>query len=88
MTVSVEITVGERADATILPADAVHGLAEGKPWILVVDGTHAQRREVEVGMSGDTRVEVIRGVRPGEQVIPVAAPVAPGDRVRVATEPR
>ena len=88
MTVSVEITVGERADATILAADAVHGLAEGKPWILVVEGAHAQRREVEVGMSGDTRVEVLRGVRPGEQVIPVAALVAPGDRVRVGTEPR
>jgi multidrug efflux pump subunit AcrA (membrane-fusion protein) len=38
MTVSVEITVAERAHTTILPADAVRGLAEGKPWILVVEG--------------------------------------------------
>jgi HlyD family secretion protein len=62
MTVSVEITVAERARTTILPADAVRGLAEGKPWILVVEDAHAQRRDVEIGMSGDTRVEVLRGV--------------------------
>jgi len=88
MTVSVEITVAERAQTTILPADAVRGLAEDKPWILVVEGAHAQRRDVEVGISGDTRVEVVRGVAPGDPVIPAATRVAPGDRVRVTTEPR
>ncbi len=88
MTVSVEITVAERAHTTILPADAVRGLAEGKPWILVVEDGHARRRDVEVGISGDTRVEVVRGVAPGDPVIPAATRVAPGDRVRLATEPR
>jgi HlyD family secretion protein len=88
MTVSVEIVVAERASTTILPADAVRGLAEGKPWILVVQGAHAERRDVAVGMSGDTRVEVVRGVEAGERVIPASARVAPGERVRVAAEPR
>lgn len=88
MTVSVEITVAERADTTVLPADAVRGLAEGKPWILVVEDAHAQRRDVEIGISGDTRVEILHGVAPGEPIIPAAARVAPGDRVRVTPEPR
>jgi len=88
MTVSVEITVAERVDTTILPTAAVRGLAGGSPWILVVQGAHAQRRDVAIGLSGDTRVEVVRGVEPGEAVILAAAPVAPGDRVRVEPELR
>ncbi len=88
MTVSVEITVAERAHATVLPADAVRGLAEGSPWILVVEDAHAVRRDVEIGISGDTRVEVRRGVAPGDRVIPTAERVAPGDRVRLMREPR
>ncbi len=88
MTVSVEITVAEQADATILPAAAVRELAGGSPWILVVQDAHAQRRDVAIGLSGDTRVEVVRGVEPGEAVILAAAPVAPGDRVRVEPELR
>jgi len=88
MTVSVEITVAERAHTTVLPADAVRGLADGTPWILVVEDAHAQRRDVEIGISGDIRVEILHGVALGDQVIPAAARVAPGDRVRVTTEPR
>jgi hypothetical protein len=52
----------------------------------MVEDAHAQRRDVEIGMTGDVRVEVLRGVRPGEAVIPASAPVAPGERVRVAAE--
>ena len=78
--------VQTRADGPF--ADAVRGLAEGKPWILVVEDGHARRRDVEVGISGDTRVEVVRGVAPGDPVIPAATRVAPGDRVRLPPEPR
>ena len=88
MTVSVEITVAERAHTTVLSADAVRGLAEGKPWLLVVEDAHAVRRDIEVGIAGDLRVEVLRGVGPGEPVIPTSVRVEPGDRVRVTPEPR
>ncbi len=88
MTVSVEITVAERAHTTIVPADAVRGLAEGQPWVLLIQDAHALRRDVEVGLAGDTRVEILRGVEPGERLIPAAARVAPGDRVRVEPELR
>lgn len=88
MTVSVEITVAEAADTTILPADAVRGLAADKPWILVVEDGIARRRDVEIGMTGDIRVEILQGARPGEAVIPAAARVAPDERVRIAAERR
>jgi HlyD family secretion protein len=65
MTVSVEITVAEREHHHPARRRGA-GARRGKPWILVVEDAHAQRRDVEIGISGDTRVEVLRGVAPGE----------------------
>ena len=84
MTVSVEIEVAHADDALTLPRSAVRDLASDTPWVLVVDGSRAARRELALGLRGDQIVEVRSGLATGDRVIPPAngGPAA-GAKVRV-----
>lgn len=83
MTVSVDIEVARRADALVVPADAVHDVTGARPWVLVIDGGRAQRREVKIGLRGDGRLEIADGLAPGERVVPAGnLAIKPGMRVR------
>ncbi len=82
MTVSVDIAVAERADALILPASAVHGATGPEPWVLKLENGRARRQPVRLGLRGAQQVEVLEGLREGEMVLPAAAPVRDGSRVR------
>lgn len=81
MTVSVEIRVGRRDAALTLPSEAVHDLA-GRPWVLVIQDGRAARRDIGLGLVGSGMVEVTAGLHDGEAVIPVAADVKAGQKVR------
>jgi HlyD family secretion protein len=83
MTVSVNVEVGRRPDALVVPSEAVRDAATD-PWVLrVVDG-RAERRAVRLGLRGDGVLEVVEGLSPGDAVVPPAAgAVETGARVRV-----
>ncbi len=82
MTVSVDIEVARRLGVVVVPADAVRG-AGSQRWVLAVDGHRTERREVELGLKGDGRVEIVTGVSPGDRLVPAAsAAVKAGQRVR------
>lgn len=88
MTVSVDIEVARLPNALSLPADAVRDSAGGAPWVMLVSDGHAERRNVKLGVRGDSRVEILEGLAEGDAVIPAAAKtIAPGSRVRVALSP-
>jgi HlyD family secretion protein len=83
MTVSVDIEVARRAGVVVVPADAVHDVSGARPWVLVIDGGRAGRRDVRVGLRGDGRVEITEGLAPGERVVPAGnLAIKPGMRVR------
>ncbi|MGE5130004.1 MAG: efflux RND transporter periplasmic adaptor subunit [Sphingomonadaceae bacterium] len=82
MTVSVDIEVARRADALVVPSEAVHDATGAHPWVLAVNGMHAVRRPVTLGLRGDGRIEVLAGVAPGDRLIASDQPVLPGQRVR------
>ena len=83
MTVSVDIEVARRADAVVVSADAVHDGGGAQPWVLVIEGRRATRRQVKLGLRGDGRVQVLEGVAPGELLIAgTGVPIAVGQRVR------
>jgi HlyD family secretion protein len=84
MTVSVEIKVGERAQALALPAAAVRDAASAQPWVMVIEAGRAAKRPVSLGLRGSGVVEVVNGLKPDAVVIPLEAPVALGDKVRSA----
>ncbi len=54
----------------------------GAPWVLRVEQGRAVRRPVELGLRGTGWVEIRSGLAPGDLVVPAAAPVRPGQRLR------
>ena len=82
MTVSVDIEVARRADALVVPSEAVHDATGAHPWVLAVNGMHAVRRPVTLGLRGDGRIEILAGVAPGDRLIASGQPTLPGQRVR------
>lgn len=82
MTVSVNVDVGRKDRAVVVPTEAVRD-PTGQPWVLAVAGGRAERRDVRLGLRGDALVEVIFGLAEGDAVIaPAAGWVEPGSRVR------
>jgi membrane fusion protein, multidrug efflux system len=78
--VAVEIRTAAREDAVQVPRDAVR---DGVVWVADEEG-RAERREVDVGLEGAERVEIARGVKPGEQVVVEGASLLrEGARLRV-----
>jgi HlyD family secretion protein len=83
MTVSVNVDVGRRERALVVPSEAVRD-PTGEPWVLAVSGGRAVRRPVRLGLRGDALVEVVEGLAEGDAAIaPIAGWVEPGSRVRV-----
>lgn len=64
----VTFAVREVADALTVPSIAVIAELGGKKVYVVEDGK-AQPRQVETGIRTDDRVEIIRGLAPGDRVI-------------------
>jgi len=82
MTVSVDIEVARRQAALVVPVSAVHDGSGLAPWVLKLDGHHAQRQAVKLGASGIDKVEVLTGLNEGDLVLIPNAPLKAGQRVR------
>ncbi len=82
-TVNVEIVVGEKPSALVIPRGAL--MRDGNTrFVYLLDGGRARRRRVNVGLIGPTEVEIISGIREGDQVIlPAATPLRDGDAVKI-----
>lgn len=81
MTLSVEVKGTHKTQAFVLPFEAVHGSTTGTPTILTVQDGKAISRPVTVGLKAGNTIEIIHGLRDGEQVI-ISAAIAPGTTVR------
>jgi HlyD family secretion protein len=85
MTVSVNIEVGRRPAARVVPREAVQDLASSAPWVWRLDGRRAERRGVELGLRGEAQVEIVRGLEDGDRVlVPGGTTLRPGQRVRAS----
>lgn len=73
MTTEANIVARENANAILLPASAV---ANGVAWKIAGDG--AVRTPVRVGASNNGQVEIVQGLKAGDQVLRDAA-AAPAD---------
>ncbi len=82
MTVSVDITVAERAGVLILPLSVVHD-AGGHAWVLRIEGGHARRIPVRLGLRGARATEILEGLNEGDRILATTAKVAAGGRVRI-----
>ena len=85
MTVSVELFGGRRAQALVLPSEAVRDAERAQPWVLALRDGRARRVPVQLGLKGVGSVEVTSGLSEGEQVIPQTEKALPGDRVHAVS---
>ncbi|MEO6975217.1 MAG: efflux RND transporter periplasmic adaptor subunit [Gallionella sp.] len=84
MTVSVDIEVARRADALTLSMAAIRDGAGTEPWVMVMDNGRLQHRTVKLGVRGDSRVEIIEGLREGDLVLPATGTLyKEGKRLRI-----
>ena len=87
MTVSVEMAVGRRDKALLLPSEAVR-LADGDtPFVLAIRDGRAQRVPVTLGLRGVGTVEIVSGLAEGDLAILPSSAADPGDAVRVREKP-
>ena len=82
MTVSVEIEVGRKERALLLPMEAVRDTASEQPWVLVPEDGRAVRKDVTLGLRGEEQVEVAQGLSESELVLLPSSKTLPGQRVR------
>jgi HlyD family secretion protein len=66
----VKVTLSDATTALILPRGPFM-TATGGRWAFVVskDGNEAQRRDIKLGRSNASAIEVLEGIRPGEKVV-------------------
>ena len=81
MTVSIEISVADKADALVVPLGAIRDPQAPEPWLLVVRDGRAERVAVKVGARTAADAEIVSGLAAGAQVI-VGPGVEAGQRVR------
>ncbi len=82
--VNVEIVVGEKASALVIPRGALMRDGNTRFVYVYADGK-ARRTPIEVGLIGPNEVQVISGLRDGDRVIlPGATPLSDGAAVRVS----
>ena len=58
-----------RDDVLTVPLEAINTTSAGRHFVQVVNQGKREERDVSLGQSCDRRVEVLEGLRPGEQVI-------------------
>ncbi len=82
--VNVEIVVGEKPSALVIPRAALQREGTARVVYRFADGK-ASRAAVEVGLIGPNEVEVLSGLHEGDVVIlPSAVAMHDGDAVRAA----
>lgn len=84
MTVSVNVETGRRAQALVVPNDALGAIEGNQASVLRVSDGRVERVDVTLGLRGMAATEVTAGLAPGDWVLADAeAEITPGDRVRV-----
>lgn len=62
------IRLGVRPQAAVVPVAALL-ISNRKRYVFVLEGDKARRRQVETGVDGGTWLEILSGVKPGEEVV-------------------
>lgn len=69
MTVDSNVTIASRPGVLCLPRSLVHASGNDKAVVQVWNGSSTESREVSVGLRGDSNIEIVSGLKEGEQVV-------------------
>jgi HlyD family secretion protein len=83
MTVSIDIEVARRVRTLVVPIEAVHDNTSAEPWVTLIANNRAIRQPVRLGLRGGGKVEILSGIRAGDQILASTSTlIADGARVR------
>ncbi len=68
MFADVYFTLNSKEKATVIPADSVIDL-DGNPYVFVEENGKAIKKEIKVGLINNDKVEVLEGIKSGENII-------------------
>ena len=69
MFADVRISKGQSGSAVVVPIESIVNLNGDNPYLFVVDDGRAQRKDLKIGISTDSRVEVLEGLNADEEVV-------------------
>jgi RND family efflux transporter MFP subunit len=69
MTVDASVIIARQSNVLRLPRALVHARSDSMGQVKVWTGDHTEDRTVKVGLRGDQYVEIVDGLREGEQVV-------------------
>ena len=69
MTVTVDIEVDRRVDVMRVPVSAVHDTNKASPWVLLFQAPIAVKTPVKLGLIGREVVQILSGLKPGDQLV-------------------
>lgn len=80
--------MAQRLQAVLVPSDALHDADHAGPWVFKVDGRHARRQPVRLGLRGGGVSEVLDGLQAGDLVLPArTSGIRDGQRLRAVAVP-
>jgi macrolide-specific efflux system membrane fusion protein len=80
MTAQVSLLLGEAKNALLVPIQAVHKTADNKQQVQVLTGDNRlEMREVKTGITNNVDIQILSGLKAGENVVLVQENTRPGD---------
>jgi membrane fusion protein (multidrug efflux system) len=88
MFAKIALTLGQRDQAVMIPEEAVFAVGQ-EQYVFRVEQGRAERVRVRTGLRRDGRVEIVEGLRGGEQIVTAGQlKLAPeGSEVRIVEPP-
>jgi HlyD family secretion protein len=69
MTLDASIVIAQQTDTLRLPRAVVRARSDGTALVKVWVGDHVEERTVKIGLRGDLYVEILEGLREGDEVV-------------------
>jgi macrolide-specific efflux system membrane fusion protein len=80
MTAQVSLLLGEAKNALLVPIQAVHKTADNKQQVQVLTGDNRlEMREVKTGITNNVDIQILSGLKAGENVVLVQESTRPGE---------
>lgn len=69
MFADVKISIGNSGSAVVVPIESIVNLNNGEPYLFLLESGKAVKKNVEIGINTDSRVEILSGLEAGKDVI-------------------
>lgn len=69
MFADVKITKGKSGSAVVVPIESIVGLNSENPYLFVIEAGKAVKKELEIGIMTDSRVEILSGLKADQDII-------------------